>query len=394
MEGFYDMYDFDSVARQIGLQPSLTTMQSLGGIAGVLDRHPSQLSSGIFSRQSSRASSNGDLQLIPGLPGRLTTEELTDEVMIGLNGRQLTSQFSAFGDDVRGVRFQLPSPNARGGARNDGGASGIGSASLRLKSFNPNIEPEQWDRMVKKIAPADFPIAGGFPQDSPYVSRQSSASSSFGATYRKSVSSVVAAQNVGGYRPLNQNSAAYLATKSSTSSSHTDSDLDANDPMRPINVLSGALPGYHDYDTTTKSKSNKMKKTKNGKKKDPEEEKFKQAEKLKLYTTSVSGTDLVETVEFPKSGSEFDRRVVKHEAQVAMSNGLWNDVCLEKKLKGKDCTICNKRKNKQTIILQLEFQKKKPNYSGQLKLASFPNFQHRLCKARKDALETMVKYVY
>ena len=93
---------------------------------------------------------------------------------------------------------------------------------------------------------------------------------------------------------------------------------------------------------------------------------------------------------FPKSGTEFDMRVVELE-----DANSFNDECLERARKGKDCLICSKRKDKnrakRKLVAQLEFQKDKINYSGQLKLSKYPNFQTRLCKERKDALETMVE---
>ena len=104
-----------------------------------------------------------------------------------------------------------------------------------------------------------------------------------------------------------------------------------------------------------------------------------------------ASTSSAERSEFPKSDKEFDERVKEYE-----DGKQWipagKDVCLESK-KGNDCSICFKRKVEKRLVAQLEFQKKKLNYSGQLKLSKFTNFQTRLCKPRKDALETLVKYI-
>ncbi len=68
---------------------------------------------------------------------------------------------------------------------------------------------------------------------------------------------------------------------------------------------------------------------------------------------------------------EFDVRVKEYE-----EGNQWEDVCLDGS-KGKDCTICNARKEHNRLINQLEFQKKKVNYSGQLKLQKFSKLQTR-----------------
>ena len=68
---------------------------------------------------------------------------------------------------------------------------------------------------------------------------------------------------------------------------------------------------------------------------------------------------------------EFDVRVKEYE-----EGNQWEDLCLDG-TKGKDCTICNARKEHNRLINQLEFQKKKVNYSGQLKLQKFSKLQTR-----------------